>query len=389
MATNEKKKILELPLKLILTQEGSTFFIKRKKKLLKFKLAGNVEEYGISLEKFIPETIQRLLLSDYISKIEISKPEFVSSRQEVMDLSKLIVYSVLYKQYDEFIFKRILGSPVIKKWNRQNPANIIDEKTNINEKFLASVLQQNEKIIYDAKQEILNPLFTFIMKNKALSPEEKNIQLFLGEKFLNNLRPFTWFIITKFRSNADFDQILKAIRTGLVEYMDKTKIAEYIALMLMELILSAENMNLRKEAQILFPELGDPQEALFDPAIRRRLVAELERKQELVFVSWKIGGSGSASIGTQGKIQVTLYSKNEKSEAVRVNLNDMKAADVDKNSLIDFYRALPEGAEDANLGMYYISYLNDACEKVNVRFESSASRFEDSDLTVVSMSFMF
>ncbi|MEL3913114.1 hypothetical protein [Treponema pedis] len=386
MAAGEKKRILELPLKLILTQEGSTFFIKRNKKLLKFKLAGNVEEYGISLEKFIPETIQRLLLTDYISKIEISKPEFVSSRQEVMDLSKLIVYSVLYKQYDEFIFKQILASPVIKKWNRQNPASIVDEKTHINERFLANILQKNEKVIYDAKNEILNPLITFIMKNNSLSPEEKNIQLFLSEKFLNNLRPFTWFIITKFRSNPDFDQILKAIRTGLVEYMDKTKIAEYIALMLMELILSAENMNLHKEAKILFPELGDPQEALFDPAIRRRLVAELERKRELVFVSWKIGGSG---LGTQGKIQVTLYSKNEKSEAVRANFNDIKSADVDKNSLIDFYRALPEGSEDTGLGMYYISYLNDACEKVNVRFESSASRFEDSDLTVMNMSFMF
>lgn len=62
----------------------------------------------------MPETIQRLLLVDYISKIEISKPEFVSSRQEVMDLSKLIVYSVLYKQYDDYIFKQILNSPVIK-----------------------------------------------------------------------------------------------------------------------------------------------------------------------------------------------------------------------------------------------------------------------------------
>lgn len=50
MATSEKKRILELPLKLILTQEGSTFFIKEIK-LLKFKLAGNIEEYGISLEK--------------------------------------------------------------------------------------------------------------------------------------------------------------------------------------------------------------------------------------------------------------------------------------------------------------------------------------------------
>ncbi len=389
MATGEKKRVLELPLKLILTQEGSSFFIRRNKKLLKFKLADNVEEYGISLDKFQPDTIQRLLFSDYISKIEISKPEFVSSRQEVMDISKLIVYTVLYKQYDNFIFKQILNSPAIKKWNRLNPANIIDEKTKINEKFLAHILQKNEKVIYDTKREILNPLFSFIMKNKDFSPEEKNVQFFLSEKFLNYMRPFIWFILTKFQSYPDFDQILKTIRTGLVEYMDKTKIAEYIALMLMELVVSAENMNLRKESAVLFPELGDPQAAILDPAIRKRLVSELEKKQELVYVSWKIGSGGSAAIGTQGKIQITLYSKNENSEAVRASLNDMKAADVDRNSLIDFYRDLPEGNEDTGLGMYYISYLNDACDKVNVRFESSANCFEDSDLTVMNMSFMF
>ena len=62
MAAGEKKRILELPLKLILTQEGSTFFIKRKKKLLKFKLADNVEEYGIYLQRFTPETVQRLTI---------------------------------------------------------------------------------------------------------------------------------------------------------------------------------------------------------------------------------------------------------------------------------------------------------------------------------------
>jgi hypothetical protein len=68
MAAGEKKSILKLPLKIILTQEGSTFFIRQNKKLLKFKLADNVEEYGIFLDEFTPATIQRLLLIDYISK---------------------------------------------------------------------------------------------------------------------------------------------------------------------------------------------------------------------------------------------------------------------------------------------------------------------------------
>lgn len=386
MAT--KKKLLELPLKIVLTQEGSSFFIRKGTKLIRFKLAGNVEEYGIYLDKFQPSTIQRLLLAGFISKLEISKSEFVSSRQEIMDLSKLIVYSVLYRQYDAFIFNQIINSPVIKKWNRMNPANIIDDKTKINERLLAKFLARSEASITNTKRKILEPLTGFIYKNSQLSPEEKNIQVFLSEKFLNNLRQFTWFILPKIQESQDAENILKTLRTGLVEYMDKTKIAEYISLMLMELIISAENLNLRNEAKRLFPELTNPQDALLDPSIRRRLVTELERKQELVFLSWKIGGSSSASIGTSGKLQITIYSKNEKSEAVRENLNDVKNSNVGENSLIDFYKDLPEGSQDSSLGMYYISYLSDACEQVNVRFESSASRFQNSDLAVINLSFM-
>ncbi len=388
MASGEKKSILNLPLKIILTQEGSTFFIRQNKKLLKFKLADNVEEYGISLDEFTPATIQRLLLIDYISKIEISKPEFVTSRQETMDLSKLIVYSMLYRQYDSYIFSQILSSDVIKKWNRLNPANIIDEKTHINDNFLRSILKKNEKIIYEAKQEILSPLYTFINKNTSLLPEEKNIQLLLSEKFMNNLRPFTWFIITKFKDADGFDTILRTIRTSLTEFMDKAKIAEYISLMLMELVISAENTNLRKEVKNMYKGTVDPNTVMFDPNIRKKVIAELERKHELVFISWKLGG-GSTSIGTQGKLQITLYNKDDQSETFRENLNDKKNADLKKKSLIDFYREIPEGQEDSNLGMYYLSYLSEACEKVNVRFESLANQFRDSDLTVISLTFVF
>lgn len=388
MAAGEKKSILKLPLKIILTQEGSTFFIRQNKKLLKFKLADNVEEYGIFLDEFTPATIQRLLLIDYISKIETSKPEFISSRQETMDLSKLIVYSVLYRQYDAYIFNKILSSDVIKRWNRLNPANIIDEKTHINENFLRNVLKKNEKLIYEAKQEILSPLYTFINKNTSLLLEEKNIQLLLSEKFMNNLRPFTWFIITKFKDADGFENILRTIRSSLTEYMDKAKIAEYISLMLMELVVNAENTNLRKEVKNMYKGSVDPNTVMFDPNIRKKVIAELERKHEVVFVSWKLGG-GSTSIGTQGKLQIVVYNKDDQSETVRESINDKKNADLKKKSLIDFYREIPEGDEDTSLGMYYLSYLSEACEKVNVRFESNANQFRDSDLTVINLSFIF
>ena len=164
-------------------------------------------------------------------------------------------------------------------------------------------------------KQILAPLSAFISK-EDLSPADKNIKLFLSEKFLNNLRPFIWFIVTKFQSSPNFDLIIRTIRTSLTEYIDKTKIAEFISFVLMELILSAENINMRNQAKQLFPNIQDPQDALFDPKVRQLLIAELKRKEEQVFVSWKIGGGSTSSIGTQGKMQISLYNKEKASSSV-------------------------------------------------------------------------
>lgn len=380
----ERKSLLDLPIKAVLTEEGTTFFIRKGKNLKKFKLADNVEEYGIILDSFSPASLQRMILVDYIAKVEISKGEFMSSRQEIMDLSKLIVYSMLYRQYDSYIFARVLASDVIKKWNRLNPANIIDDKTRINDAFLQSVLKDKEKDLREIKEQILAPMCAYISKNSSLLPEEKNIQLLLSEKFLGNLRPFTWFIIAKFRGSEGYDQLLKDIRTSLAEYMEKSKIAEYVSLMIMELAMNAENSNLKREAKAIFKGAVDMNAVLFDPNIRRQVIDSLERRGELVYLSWKLG-SRSASIGTQGRLQITLYNKESEYRDMKEAFDDRKNADLKKKSLLDFYKQLPDGEANAELGLYYLSYLSEACEKVNVKFESLVNQLPGSDLTVITL----
>ncbi|MEI6874527.1 MAG: hypothetical protein WCL50_05280 [Spirochaetota bacterium] len=380
----ERKSVLELPVKVVLTEEGTTFFIRKGKNLKKFRLADKVEEYGIVLDSFSPASVQRMMLVDYISKIEISKNEFMSSRQEIMDLSKLVVYSMLYRQYDSYIFSRVLSSDVIKKWNRLNPANIIDDRTRINETFLQSVLKEKEKALVGIKQEILAPMFSYISKNSSLLPEEKNIQLLLSEKFLTNLRPFTWFIIAKFKGADGYELLLKDIRTSLAEYMEKSKIAEYVSLMIMELAMNAENSNLKREAKAIFKGSVDMNAVLFDPKIRSQVLESLEKRDELVYLSWKIG-SRNASIGTAGRLQITLFNKESEYQNMKENFDEKKSADLKKKSLQDFYKELPNGEANAELGLYYLSYLSEACEKVNVKFESLVNLMPASGLTVISL----
>lgn len=386
--SSDRKSLLDLPLKVVLTESGVSHFISHKKKLIKFRLADNVEESGVSFSSFAPLSLQSLILVDYVSKIEISMPEFVSSRQEIMDLSKLVVYSILYKQFDREIRAGLLSTDCIRKHNRANPAQLLDEKTVISDNVLRSRMANSDPIIKEARAEILKPIYEKIVNDTQLSCEEKNVYLLMTEKFLNRLSLFNWYVIVKFFKKDGFSEMLAIIRQIISQYMEKSKIAEYISLMVMELALNCENANMRKEAKIMYHGLDDSDMVIYDPDIRKNIIKELERKHELVFISWKLGGS-SFSIGKQGQIQITLYNKDDEFQEFKENYQNKKAADTGKKTLIDFYRELPEGQEGTDLGLYYLSYLDEACKKVNVKFESLVNQFTSSDLTVINLTFNF
>lgn len=388
MCAEKKKFILDLPVKIILTEGGASSFISGKKKLLRIRLADNLEEYGISMDRVSPMSIQSMILLDYISKIEISMPEFVTRRQEVMDLSKVIVFSILYKQFDREIYNFFIKCSVVRNHNRSNPSQLIDEKTVMSDKQLRMQLSVKENLIQMARQTILEPVWKSIMDNAEFTPEEKNVYLLMTEKFLNRLSLMNWFIITKFYKTDGFNELLGILRQALANYMDKSKVAEYISVMVMELALNAENTNIRKEARILYRGVEKGDTLIYDPDIRAKIVKEMERKHELVFISWKLGG-GTAAIGKQGRLQITLYNKDDEFQEMKENIESKMSADLNKRSLIDFYRQMPDEAEGTDLGLYYLSYLEDACKKVNVKFESLVNQFTSSDLTVITLIFNF
>lgn len=388
MSESTKKTLLTLPLKVILTEEGASHFIQNKKKLLRIKLADTIEEYGISLDSFSPQTIQQMILVDYISKLEISMPEFSSSKQDVMDLTKLVVFSLLYKKFDKEIYTALIDSDCVRKHNRANPSQIIDERAKITDRQVVFHLSNKETVISQARKRILDPLWLSIKEDASLTPEEKNVFMLMTEKFLNRMSRLNWYVITKFYDQPGFEEILQRIHSLLRDYMEKSKVAEYISLMVMELALNCENSNMRQEARKLYKGLPDTDTLIYDPEVRKKIIAEMIKKHELVFLSWRLGG-GSSSIGKQGRLQITLYDKDDSFQEVKESIETKKSADLNKRSLIDFYKELPEGAEGVDLGLYYLSYLDEACKKVNVKFESLVNQYSVSNLMVITLVFNF
>lgn len=387
MAEEKRKKILELPMKIIFNEEGINFFIKSNKKLSKFKLADEVEQYGIFFDSFSPQSVQKMLLINYISYMEITRPEFMSKRQDVMDLSKLITYGTLYRRFDEIVFTKVLDSEVARKWNRANPSSIIDRKTVVNEASLAQALEKNKAAVASMKQGILKPFVDAVQANAELLPEEKNIQLFLADKFLSTLRALTWFVLLKFRSNDDLPQLLGDIEASLREFLVKAKIAEYLSLMTMELAAMAENSNIQSFSKSRYKGTLDPMAVMYDPEMRKMIVEEMRVRNQNVFLSWKLGGG---NVNNRERLQVKIFNKETGYDDFKKSVDDTKNLNLKQRSLMDFYKeATDETTGSTELGLYYLSYLSEECQKVGVHFESLVSQIRESNLTVITLTLLF
>ena len=85
-----------------------------------------------------------------------------------------------------------------------------------------------------------------------------------------------------------------------------------------------------------------------------------------------------------------MYSREDEFQEVKESIETKRSADLRKRSLIDFYKELPEGDEGVvDLGLYYLSYLDEECKKINVKFESLVNQYSASDLMVITLVFNF
>jgi hypothetical protein len=365
-----------------------TWFISHKRKLSKFRTVDDLLEYGVSLDGFYPASLQKMVSIDYLSKIEISCIEFSSKRKEIMDLSKLLVYGILYKKFDYDIFWQFIKSPLIKKWNRINPSRVIDENSNFNELFLQNMMARNAGLISEIFKEILDPITLNIKEDLSLSPDEKYILICLSKRYLESIRSIVWWILSKSRKLGEYSMIIPVIRAKLAEFLDKAKISEYLALMVVELAANAENTRFREVAREVYHRQVDIDRLIANKEIREALCRRMEKRQDQLYMTWKISGRG-ASIGTENRLKIVLFNRKYDYEKLKEEVEDKKRLDLKDKNLFDFYQEIPEQRRNTELGLFYLSYLNEACEKQNVRFDSNVSQLHQRDLTVITLSLKF
>lgn len=356
---------MNIPMKVVFTEDGVSYFTSQNKKISRFRLSDGVDEYGIQVVDFSPATIQRMQMFGYISKFELPANDILSKRKEFIDLVKLLTFAMLYRQYDSVVFDEVVGSELIKTWNRHNIKNPIDHKTKINAQVLSSFLEKNQAAVHEIKEMIQEPVVKRIQSSEHLQDNEKQIQTFLAEKFVNNLNMMVFFILTVHRGSTSYFQLIRMMQQKLANYMDRSSIPEYLALMMVELITSIKMTGNNDVIQNQYLKEDD----------EIYMLCRISRKRQ--------------ESGDRGKLSFMLSNKKSGFEAIKQQIDNRITTTVVGKSLKDFYESNTEAQEGMHLGLYYLSYLSEACKKVNINFESFINRNERENQTVIHLNLTF
>lgn len=363
-----KKTQIELKTKAVLTNDGVGFFVNKGYKLQKISTVDGGIQFGVKLTRISPDSLQHMIRIGYFASLETSHVEFTTVRSDLMNLSKLAIFGFLYKRFDKEIFDILINSSFVRVWNRSNPGRIIDERTKISESKLKSVLAKNSALLKEMRDSITAPVVKSIMSNASLLTDEKNAMIFLSDKFLDNTRSFIWFILMNFFRDKGCEAIIGKIRERLGLYIRRSSIADYLTLLLAELMMSEEALNMCNFAKRdgIYGKMSE-EEILHDPAKRKSLLEAMKTARTDLVIGWRFGNPSATSINPDDKLQVIVYNNEANYLDFKEKFNGVMESEGNL-SLQEFYSNTSVG--NPELGLQYQGYLREECNKVGLRFTS-------------------
>jgi len=388
MGRDTKSPIIELPVKLTLTDEGEYFFNQRHRTNEYMQGRSQVDPGAVVLHSYSAKTLQRLVYAGYISRLEVSRSDFTSKRTEIMDLAKLIAYGVLYKEYSGKLAKALKEAPMVVQWNRKNPGGALNTQT---------ILQQNKSKEYNQQFEKVKPVFREAVEEifrlhlpelEELSQEEDQQLRLKGQNFLEQLNPLIWALLARERGEThNFSSTIKALDGVVWSYLAKTNIADYLSLLVLELATLSEKSLMQKAVDSYLQGKVDLEHFMKNRNDRLKVLESMEAHNEKAAISWRIQGR-HGTVTETNPFQIMFFNQSTEADSIRRDIEDKKHLQTQGKDLSEFYSHLTADHED-QLGLYYLTYLQEECRRQGSLFDSYVNRFEQHDISFITLAMRF
>ncbi len=377
-----------MPSKIFLTAEAVNHLLANNSRMSQVLSLENENLYGFQTQKIGPASLQSMIVRRYLSRIEFSRVDLLTYKNGVIDVTKLVVFALLYMRFEKQFSKLVYDSESVRRWNRTNPARLIDDQTRLSEQAIKKVLQNRKDDLVKLHEEILSPVLQTAREDSTLSDEERTVHGHLCRRYLREISPRIWYIFLLLCSGYEREDLIASMSEILGNYAHKSQVGEYLALIIVELMMHAEYTNMLDYARMTMGGAVQIEDLILNDKLREHIVSEMEKNDRSLFVSWNLAPRGP-SIDRGQKLTVSIYNREWEFESVRSEVNDKMGRDMSHRGLMTFFQEAASSSFNTGLGLNYLSYLKDACKAVGIYFDSTVTKIPRLEWTMVTLLLQF
>lgn len=386
----KRNLFFSVPSRIILNERGTAFFIAHSKPLFCFESADGERQFGFHFERTEFSWLKKLILNNYLKKVEVQVKDAGACRRHLEDVIKLVFFSLFRRRINVSILGAIYDSPMIRAWNRINPKKSIGPGMKITGGTFRDLLYSKDP---GKLEELKDELFRSVIKNLPPLPAEPRDDFRERRNFINDviarINPLVFFVLAGSKAE-DKSMLIQNISKGILECVHRLDIVNLAALLAIELVSAAERSALVR----MLENAGNIAGILEDPAKRKSLMNEKRFRGSTVVVA--VPGDLPQE-NRRFRFRISVYNDGADAEAERKLMEDFTVKNFtfkDGRDLEEFFKA-PRSRrensvyEDNGLCFYHLNTLRDQCRKNNILLDAVIKNSSSGKSVVTSLWFGF
>ncbi|MDR2072749.1 MAG: hypothetical protein LBP60_04870 [Spirochaetaceae bacterium] len=386
----QRDMFLCIPSRIILNEKGSSFFIAHGKALHCFETADGERQFGFHLEKTGFSWLKKLILNNYLKKIEIQIRDISTCRIYLEDTIKLVFFSMFRHRINASILNSVYESPLVRTWNRVNPKKSIGSGMKLPEGSFEELLNSRAPGRLGELKTMLRDKIVENIPSSFARPQEdlKDLHNFIGE-LVFRINPLVFFVLAG-SDKEDARFLIQNISREVIEYIRRFDIVNLAALLTIELVAAAERSALVR----LLEYTGNITELLKDPDTRKSIMKKKRFRGSTVVVS--LPGEMPRE-NRRFRFRISVHNDGADAETERrlmENFTERSFSFKAGKDLEEFFKTPPSRRENdvyENRGLcfYHLNALQDQCRKNKILLDTAIKNSPSGKSVVTTLWFGF
>jgi hypothetical protein len=386
----QRNLFLCVPSRIILNEKGISFFISHNHRLHRFETADGERHFGFRLEKTGFAWLKKLLLKDYLKKIEIQVKDISACRLHVEDAVKMVFFSMFRRRINSSIMEYIYESPMLRTWNRANPKKSIGPGMNIAEGAFRRLLDSRMPgELEQLKSELFHKVIQTLPASFVETREDpRDLHNFVRE-LINDLNSLILFVLAG-SGGEERRRLIQNICEVIREALRRFDILNLASFLTIELVSAAERSSLVR----MLEHSGDVKSILESPERRKSIMEEKRfRGATVVLAVPPETFSGNRRL----RFRLSVYNDGADLAAERKLMEDFTERSYtfkDGRHLEEFFKTPGTGRgagagvyEDNGMCFYYLTILRDGCAKNNILLDAAVKNSHSGKSVVTTLWF--